>query len=379
LTGILRPDPLEIHSGVIAGVRRTPPPPPPPASGAQPRAVLDDLLVEALQRQPCHVAFSGGRDSSVILAAAVSAARRHGLPDPIPLTSRYPQHPNASESEWQELVVRHLGLRDWTIFDVTTELDALGDIATGILRRHGIYWPSNGHSMALFARKAGGGTLLTGSGGDEMFTAWPGRRVPLRSTIRRRPLRRAVKWSAYYNLPGRTRHAIAARRIKATIPWLRPDAHARVNAALRENNRYAPTWGEAIERLLESRYYELVRDLLDTLAADEGVELVEPLYDPRFVQAVIAHGPVAGFESRGRALEAMFGDLLPREVLYRGTKAHFNEVAWGPGARGFAEAWDGTGVDTDLVDPVRLREEWLRPRPDVRCLGCLHHAWLATA
>ena len=51
-----------------------------------PRAALDQAILSGLQRAPCVVSFSGGRDSSLVLAAAVDAARRHGLPLPVPVT-----------------------------------------------------------------------------------------------------------------------------------------------------------------------------------------------------------------------------------------------------------------------------------------------------
>jgi asparagine synthase (glutamine-hydrolysing) len=52
------------------------------------------------------------------------------------------------------------------------------------------------------------------------------------------------------------------------------------------------------------------------------------------------------------------------------------DVAWGPGARSFADSWDGRGLDDTLVDPDRVREEWAKPRPNARSLSCLHQAWL---
>jgi asparagine synthetase B (glutamine-hydrolysing) len=62
--------------------------------------VLERVLVRSLQRPPCLVAFSGGRDSAGVLAAASHAARRHGLPLPIPATYRFPGAAEVDESEW---------------------------------------------------------------------------------------------------------------------------------------------------------------------------------------------------------------------------------------------------------------------------------------
>ncbi len=77
-------------------------------------------------------------------------------------------------------------------------------------------------------------------------------------------------------------------------------------------------------------------------------------------------------------MEALFADLLPREVLYRSTKAHFTGLSWGPRARGFAVSWDGSGVDHRLVDPDKLRAEWAKERPHPMSVPCLHQAWYTT-
>ncbi len=126
-----------------------------------------------------------------------------------------------------------------------------------------------------------------------------------------------------------------------------------------------------------SRYRELVGTAMDAFARVEGVRLIEPFADARMVAAVANHGPIEGYHSRGRALEALFSDLLPREVLYRSTKAKFNDAIFGPAARRFSRAWDGTGVDERLVDPQALRAEWDKARPNIRSVACLHLAWLA--
>ena len=44
----------------------------------------------------------------------------------------------------------------------------------------------------------------------------------------------------------------------------------------------------------------------------------------------------------------------------------------------FAREWDGTGSNPDLVDPDRLRDEWLSPEPSAQTALLLQAAWLAT-
>jgi len=78
------------------------------------------------------VAFSGGRDSSLLLAVAADLAAREGLEPPIALTFRYPGDPAADESSWQEFVVAHLRAAhlpfEWVCRDITTELDVIGPL-----------------------------------------------------------------------------------------------------------------------------------------------------------------------------------------------------------------------------------------------------------
>ena len=96
--------------------------------------VLEDLVVRALRRPPCFVHFSGGRDSSALLAVAAKAARSHGLDLPIPLTVRFPNIDEAQEDRWQELVIRHLELTEWLKMDVEDTADLLAPPAVEVLR-----------------------------------------------------------------------------------------------------------------------------------------------------------------------------------------------------------------------------------------------------
>ena len=96
--------------------------------GTDPWSALEDVLVPLLALPPVAVSFSGGRDSSLLLAVAASAAKRHGLAAPIAITMRFPQAAGTEESRWQELVVRKLGIDDWRIISVGDDLDYLNAI-----------------------------------------------------------------------------------------------------------------------------------------------------------------------------------------------------------------------------------------------------------
>ncbi len=180
--------------------------------------------------RPCVVSFSGGRDSSAVLAAAVRVARREGLPLPIPSTNRFPAAKDSHESDWQERVVAHLGLDDWLKPEFTDELDCVGPVATSVLRRHGLLWPFNAHFHVPQLEAAAGGSLLTGIGGDETLSAssWAraqavlsGRAKPERP---RHPARRLPRCSS----TGSSGRA-AQTRTAGEYSWLRPPARRAVS------------------------------------------------------------------------------------------------------------------------------------------------------
>src|SRR6266511_4657791 len=163
-------DPLEVATGLVVGLG----PELELISCAQtretPLQALERAVLPALRRAPCLVSFSGGRDSSVVLAVAVTVARKEGLPLPIPATNRFPDATATDESEWQERVVLHLGLDEWIRLDHRDELDCVGPVAADVLTRHGLLWPFNAYFHVPLFRLAAGGSVLTGVGGDEQLS-----------------------------------------------------------------------------------------------------------------------------------------------------------------------------------------------------------------
>jgi asparagine synthase (glutamine-hydrolysing) len=141
--------------------------------------------------------------------------------------------------------------------------------------------------------------------------------------------------------------------------------------------RIPPTWSDELERYLAGRNLEVASAITAALARDAGVNLVEPFFDPSFVRAVCEDAPPQGYGTRSAPMKRYFGDLLPPRVTERSTKAVFTEVFVGARTRGFAEEWDGTGLDPELVDVEALRRVWLSKVPDLRSLLPLQAAWLA--
>jgi len=372
-------EPLEICSGVVLGERRSPRSAPGPlAAPSNVRGVLEGLLVPRLETAPCFVSFSGGRDSAALLSLSTRLARERGLQDPIPVTLRFEHRPRTDETDWQERTIDHLGLQRWEILSIGDELDPLGPVATAILRRNSLFWPPVAHRIAPLLEAARGHVMVLGTGGDEMFSPWTVHPARRRLDVRVRPVRRAVKRAAFNLLPERLRIRVSLRR-RPDLAWLRPVARREVEreygVMLR---RRCSGWAEAIRRVPESRNFELTQSIFTAMARDAEVSLVQPFFDPGFIQAMGESAPRRGFPSRAVAMELHFGGVLHPQVIERTTKAIFDELQGGRWTREFALAWDGSGLDPALVDPEALRAEWLKPRPEYRSLTALNAAWLAS-
>jgi asparagine synthase (glutamine-hydrolysing) len=369
-------EPLEIASGMVFGRRRSPAAPREPEV-LTPSEALEQLLLPALERPPCIVAYSGGRDSSALLAAGASLARRHALDLPVPVTLRFSADPYTKEADWQELVVRHLDLPDWERVELRDELDALGPIGRRSIERLGPYWPPLAHTWIPLFERAAGGSVIGGNGGDEFLSPWTLVRLRQVARLRRRPSVTEAKLAALLALPRPLRVHVWRRRFGVHLPWLRPDAErAVIREWALESTAVDRNWARSLERMLDSRYIELAEATFGALAGDAGVNLVEPFRHPLFVRALGAAVP-EGFDSRSDALAFLFADVLPDELIRRHTKAAFTAVPWGSASRRFAEEWDGAGIDHGLVDPDALRRVWLSERPDFRTVIPLQSAWAA--
>lgn len=78
-------------------------------------------------------------------------------------------------------------------------------------------------------------------------------------------------------------------------------------------------------------------------------------------------------------MRALFARVLPDRVLARPGKAIFYGAFWGPRSEAFASGWNGSGIDSDLVDRDRLRRVWLGDRPSLGAAMLLQAAWLGSA
>jgi hypothetical protein len=321
------------------------PAPVPPGTG-NPLEALEAAVLPALQRAPCLVSFSGGLDSSLVLAVAARAARRAGLPDPVPCTWRVAGAPAAEESGWQHEVVRTLDIAEWQVLQTEDDLDLIGPVASRLLARHDVQHPANLHLHLPLVELAAGGSLLTGVGGDQVLSGW---RRPAHHTWSRR-------WKNRVPAPWR---AVGHQLRDRPLPWLRPHLEHRVWSAHLAELAAEPV--RTVERVpwhARRRSLRLGTAALGRLADDHDVRLVNPLLDHGFVAALARLGGDRPAASRLETIAAVAGDALPAVVHRSRPKARFREVFFREPTRQFVRSWDGTGVDPALVDLAALRRLW---------------------
>lgn len=357
--------PLELVSGILWGPSERPAPALPAAIGG-PREALDAVILDALRHGPCVVSFSGGRDSSTILSLAANQARLHGLSQPIPVTLRVPGSAAADERRWQELVVRHAGLDDWQIIDLGDELDIVGPLARDVAERCGLVPPFNLHFHAPIAELAKGGTLLTGSGGDELLAP---RTRPLLSRAvfqRKRPAGRELGLFLGEAAPAWLRkHRVLPPGLRDELSWITDAAYAQLSASLsRDLARQPLAWDRGVPVWARGRVAEVMRESLGSLAAMYGCRIVNPFVEPTILSACSALYRGAGPPGRATALRDLAGDVLPDVLPRRRSKASFEDALFTERARSFAEAWTGRmPVAGKLIDADRLQAEWQQELP----------------
>lgn len=365
--------PAELITGELFGENLGAPPLPRPDQTA--RSAFEAALLVALRQPPCVVSFSGGRDSSAVLAVAAAVARREGLAPPVPVTLRFPGSTDADETAWQERVVRHLGVGDWQRIAVADELDFVGPLAGAALRRHGLLWPSNTHFHLPIIERARGGTVVTGFDGDTLLGSWrwlPGQQHSLRERLRGYRSRQAI---ALLPFPLRRQFL---RRLAWAPHWLRPDGvQAVADLAALTWDVEPSSWSARVQWWWRRRYHLGTRRSLEIVARDAGVTMAHPFLDARFVAALAHEGGTVGLGDRTEMMRHLFGDVLPADTVARPTKAYFDDPMWNVHTRGFVRAWDGAGVDHELVDVEVLRREWQRERPHFASASLLQAAWLA--
>jgi asparagine synthase (glutamine-hydrolysing) len=370
--------PLEIASGSPLGLDPGAPGLAEVPAGLTPRQAFEDSIRSALERPPCAIAFSGGRDSSAVLAVAVRLARREKLDPPVAVTIRFADSPGAGESEWQERVVSHLRLDDWVRIEVEEELDYVGPLGRKMLLRHGVVH----HAVPMFwlqAEPARGGSLVTGFGGDTTVGGWLPEHGSEVLAGRRLPLPRDLPYLAYALAPSTVRRAFFGARTRRR-PWMSAGgARAYTKARAIELGSRPISWDRYLGWQARLRRYRALEWALWRIAADVDAVNVHPFFDGRFLAALARAGGHRGIGGRTAVMRRLFSGDLPDDVLARASKANFALAYFRSHTRAFARRWDGLGLDPELVDAEALRRVWLSPLVSASSALALQAAWLDSA
>jgi asparagine synthetase B (glutamine-hydrolysing) len=342
-----------------------------------PVRALEQALRPALTTSPCFVAFSGGRDSSVLLALATRVARRERLDDPVPLTVRFPRAPESEEADWQNGVVRHLGLNDWKVVSGSEDIDLVGCEWQRSLRDHGLQWPPSAHGLLPLQRAARGGALIHGEGGDQVLGGWGRAGIGDLLTRRRRVLARDWRLLARGLSPAPVRREIERRLATVPAPWLSAPALAawrRFQAAAYAGE--PRTWPAYLRWTRQERATLLMLETLERQSARVGCAFYAPFWNASFLRSLGRWGGLFGRGDRGALMTALFSDLLPSDLLRRSTKAHFTRAFFGEPTRSFARTWQGPVPEPAVVAREPLRAAWLSDLPPNTSAVLLQASWL---
>jgi asparagine synthase (glutamine-hydrolysing) len=358
-------------------------------------------LTQAVERQlvsdvPVGAFLSGGLDSSSVVALARRAmgnerlqcftigfrdarARAEGMAEDLPYAQR---------------VARHLDVDLHTIYVGPEMLDELQNMIVHLDEPQADPAPINALFISRLARQHGIKVLLSGAGGDDVFTgyrrhyalmqepywSWLPERV--RSVLRLaaskvRPTtelqRRISKALRYADLEGDA-------RIAAYFHWIAPNHMETVfGPELREAYRRAPTSPvlEALSALpdsvpplnrmlyLEGRFFLTDHNLnyVDKVSMANGVEVRVPFLDPDLMK-LAARLPLH-FKQHGRTgkwvLRRAMEPYLPREVIHRG------KTGFGAPLRGWMQHELRPAVD-DLLSRASVQRRGLFDPSGVRSM-----------
>ncbi|MGY1779773.1 asparagine synthase-related protein [Geodermatophilus sp. SYSU D01036] len=351
-------------------------------STEHPAEALRAVLREEVLAGPCVVPFSGGRDSSLVLAVACDVAAEAGVELPTALTFRYPGDPAADEDEWQDLLMDHLRGRGqrppWLIRDIDDELDVVGPLVAPLLaeRGHSLWPPAIGATVAI-AQEAAGATVLSGEHGDEVLGA-------RRATI----LSAAVRHRGRLPSPGRRQalHAALPRGVVAAgilasrrrLEWLTPAAGRRSRWLDARESLHDPLrWDNGVRSTAARRGTVLGSRTMEVLTQRWGSRLAAPLAHPRVLAALASFGGPRGLPDRRTGTRLLSGGSLPEAVCARRTKGVFNGSRFHRHTRAVIERWSGEGVDRRWVDVDALRATWTADVLDAGTSSLLQAAWLA--
>jgi asparagine synthase (glutamine-hydrolysing) len=272
------------------------------------RALLDRAVAARLRASTrAAVFFSGGIDSSSVLATAVRIAPRVGAAPPVPLSLVF-EAAESREGEYRQALAAQTGVAGEEV--ASDPFDAREYVAQAARRALPPDLPGQfiGRSLRRQAAQHGARVVLTGEGGDAVFSGSTFvyadliRAGRVLTAIRRHRLDKTYDDSGYTPLgllsdgvwpllPRAVRHHLRgpARRaagLAAQTPWLRlPVEDA---GAVPDPPRGVPMAAWAIAWELNHGWTKYFLEAYERDAVEWGLEARHPLLDPAIVRFALA-------------------------------------------------------------------------------------------
>jgi asparagine synthase (glutamine-hydrolysing) len=348
-------------------------------------------MTRAVERQlvsdvPVGAFLSGGLDSSSVVALAQRALESErlqcftiGFKDPRALAEGM-----AADLPYAQRVAKHLDVDLHTIYVGPEMVEELAQVIFHLDEPQADPAPINALFISRLARQHGIKVLLSGAGGDDIFTGyrrhyalvqepyWTWLPESMRGALRAAAARVRPTSELRRRLSKAFRYADLERdpRIAAYFHWIAPE---QLSSLLGPELRASFERGESpvqralaglppsvppLHRMLylEGRFFLADHNLnyVDKVSMANGVEVRVPLLDPELV-ALAARLPLA-YKQRGRVgkwvLRKAMEPYLPREVLYRG------KTGFGAPLRNWLRE-DLRSLVDDLLSPRSLAQRGL--------------------
>ncbi|MHB8533838.1 MAG: asparagine synthase (glutamine-hydrolyzing) [Sulfuricaulis sp.] len=316
---------------------------------------VEDALREAVTRQmvadvPVGAFLSGGLDSSAVAAFAREASPGHKLQC---FTIGFKDASARKEGMTEDLpyaqrVARHLDVDLHTIYVGPEMVGRLEEMIYHLDEPQADPAPLNALFISQLAREHGIKVLLSGAGGDDIFTgyrrhyalmqekSWGWMPAPVRLGISKaaRMLPHGIPWARRLSKAFQYANLNGDERIVSYFFWFSPEALENLYASrLRGTAAYSmpllsslanlPDDTQKLNRMLylEGKHFLADHNLnyTDKMSMAAGVEVRVPLLDPDLV-ALAARLPVR-FKQNGRVGKWVFKKAmepyLPKDVIYR--------------------------------------------------------------
>ena len=226
------------------------------------------------------------------------------------------------------------------------------------------------------SRRAAGGTLLTGIGGDEALgsSRWA-RSVAVARCRASRGTRPSSRGATARRVPCGGPSSPAAPR--SPSPGSGPRPRARSCGHGPRTRRQQPAGLHPPAALSRPAAPRAGPRELRAARGGCGAAVAHPLLDPRFLAALAAAGGPRGWADRSTAMRALFDGVLPSQLLLAPRKARFEGAFWGPESRALRTVVGRRGRGSRGGRPGRpQRGSGRSDEPDAHTYLLLQATWL---